>query len=73
MKARYRIIIKIASIFIPDGPYGDSLRGKLMRPFLEKCGPNFKVGSQALTFNPAGLSVVDKVYIGVMAKDVAHD
>tara|TARA_B110000483_G_C18166064_1_gene531333 strand:- start:675 stop:1166 length:492 start_codon:yes stop_codon:yes gene_type:complete len=64
MKARYRIIIKILSIFIPDGPYGDSLRGKLMRPFLKSCGSNFKVGSQAFIFNPAGLSVGKNVYIG---------
>ncbi|MDA9878099.1 acyltransferase [Luminiphilus sp.] len=64
MKARYRLIIKILNIFIPDGPYGDAWRGRLMKPFLKSCGSNFKVASQAFIFNPAGLSVGDNVYIG---------
>mgnify|MGYP006167290865 CR=1 FL=1 len=64
MKAMYRIIVKLLSMFIPDGPHGDLLRGKLMKPFLKACGSNFKIASQAFIFNPGGLSVGDNVYIG---------
>jgi acetyltransferase-like isoleucine patch superfamily enzyme len=60
----YRIAIKWANLFIPDGPYGDKYRGLLYKPFLKECGDNFKVASQAFIFNPAGLSVGDHVYIG---------
>ena len=45
-------------------PYGDAARGKLIRPFLKKCGTNFKMASQAFIFNPGGLCVGDNVYLG---------
>jgi maltose O-acetyltransferase len=60
----FRLLIKWIGFFIPDGPYGDKYRGFLYKPFLAKCGKNFKVASQAFIFNPNGLSVGDHVYIG---------
>lgn len=60
----FRLVIKWISFFVPDGPYGDKYRGLLYKPFLKKCGKNFKVASQAFIFNPNGLSVGDHVYIG---------
>lgn len=64
MKARYRILVKICAMFLPDGPHGDALRGRIMRPFLNECGVNLKIASQAFIFNPSGLTVGDNVYIG---------
>ena len=59
-----RLKIKILSLFIPDGPFGDRKRGLLYEPFLKSCGKNFKVAAQAFIYNPEGLSVGDNVYIG---------
>lgn len=64
MKPSYRLLVKFLSIFIPDGPFGDSLRGRLMKPFIKSCGSNLKIASQAFIFNPACLTVGDNVYIG---------
>lgn len=61
---RARLIIKLRSLFIPDGPFGDRARGKLYEPYLKYYGKNFKVGAQAFIFNPNGLTVGDDVYIG---------
>jgi maltose O-acetyltransferase len=61
---RARFIIKLKSLFLPDGPHGDRARGKLYEPYLKEYGKNFKVGAQAFIFNPNELSVGDDVYIG---------
>jgi maltose O-acetyltransferase len=59
-----RLLMKIRMLFIPDGPDGDRLRGKIYEPYLKSYGDNFKVGSQAFIFNPNGLSVGNHVYVG---------
>ena len=64
MNSFYRLVIKWSNLLIPDGPGGDKYRGLLYKPFLRKCGKNFKVASQAFIYNPQGLSAGDHVYIG---------
>lgn len=59
-----RFLIKLRTIFIPDGPMGDRARGILYEPYLKKCGDNFKVASGAFIYNPSGLSVGKHVYVG---------
>eukprot|EP01156_Anaeramoeba_ignava_P018333 Anaeramoba_ignava/a91425_4.p1 GENE.a91425_4~~a91425_4.p1 ORF type:complete len:162 (-),score=3.75 a91425_4:220-705(-) len=56
--------MKIMCLFIPDGPFGDSMRGKIWKPYIKQCGKNFKVASNAYIYNPNGLVVGDNVYIG---------
>lgn len=60
----WRYYIKFICFFISDGPDGDLARGNLYRPFLKRCGKNFKLATQAFIYNPSGLSVGDDVYIG---------
>lgn len=60
----WRYYIKFIYFFIPDGPDGDGARGNLYRPFLKKCGKNFKLATQSFIYNPNGLSVGDDVYVG---------
>lgn len=57
-------MLKLRALFIPDGPHGDRARGKLYEPYLRSFGENFKVGTNALIYNPNGLSVGNHVYIG---------
>lgn len=57
-------MMKLKSLLIPDGAHGDRKRGVLYEPFLRSFGENFKVGSQALIYNPNGLVVGNHVYIG---------
>ena len=59
-----RLWMKLRSLLIPDGAHGDRKRGVLYEPFLKSFGENFKVGSQALIYNPNGLTVGNHVYIG---------
>jgi maltose O-acetyltransferase len=64
MNSFWRLTMKWAFLFIPDGPSGDRMRGKLYQPFLKEYGDNFKVATAAFIFNPNGLSVGHHVYIG---------
>lgn len=64
MNKFYRVLMKVADLFIPDGPHGDKYRGLMYKPFLKECGENFKVAAQAFIFNPEGLSVGNHVYVG---------
>ncbi len=63
----WRLYLKFRYMFIPEGPHGDLMRGKLYKPFLKQCGVSFKVYSQAFIYNPNGLSVGDYVCIGFNA------
>lgn len=60
----WRYYLKLRYLFIPDSAAGDGARGSLYRPFLKKCGKNFKVAANAFIYNPNGLSAGNNVYIG---------
>lgn len=59
-----RLFLKLRSGIIPSGPDGDLARGKLYKPYLKKCGSNFKVAESAFIYSPERLEVGDNVYIG---------
>lgn len=67
MTAFWRMYLKFRYVFIPDGPPGDNKRGELYRPFMKKCGKNFRVYSQAFIYDPSILSVGDNICIGFNA------
>jgi len=64
MNKFYRLLFKMRAGFLPPSPDGDLGRGKLYKPFLKKCGSNFKVGEGAFIYSPDRLEVGDNVYIG---------
>ena len=64
IKKIHRLKIKLLGLFIPDGPFGDSSRGNLYKPFLQSCGDNLKIAANAFIFNPNELKVGNDVYIG---------
>ncbi|MBU0762754.1 MAG: acyltransferase [Candidatus Altiarchaeota archaeon] len=63
----WRFCIKIAFLFIPQRREGDKLRGMIYKPFLKKCGKDFRVYDQAFIYEPNSLSVGDNVLVGFNA------
>ena len=57
-------IIKLISIVLPPVDVGAKIRGWLYRPFLKKCGTSLMVPWRTNIFNPNGMSVGSKVYLG---------
>ena len=64
MNKFHRLLFKLMSGIIPSGPDGDLVRGRLYKPYLKKCGSNFKVAEGAFIYSPDRLEVGDNVYVG---------
>jgi maltose O-acetyltransferase len=57
-------VISIFSHLAPPGSRGAKMRGLFYKPFLKKCGTNFKVPMRSHISSPSKLSVGDNVWLG---------
>lgn len=49
--------------FLPDNRYSIKIRGKILKPFIFKCGKNFQIGRDVTILNSNNIEIGNTVYI----------